>query len=193
MKAPPSTPATGAVTSDTAVMPLEPIQADGSDVLRKIAESSNLSLNDSIYATKNYKRKWVSASKRTSAAMPARRVPLMSFSNPFAVLEEDKATGSPRNKTTQEKLITNYQDEVIAKFVKEKVAEGECNVNTLVKKVADKLLQLRRSLNSRQSPSQPWKTWTRNLWRLQSQPTKSRNRLLRLPKPANQAPAILKW
>lgn len=90
MKALPPTPVTGAVTSDTAVMPLEPVQADGSDILRKMAESSNLKLNDSIHATKNYKAKWAPAGKRASAAMPIRRAPMMSFSSPFATIDEEK-------------------------------------------------------------------------------------------------------
>jgi hypothetical protein len=113
------------VTSNIAVASLEPIREDGSDILRTIAESSNLNLNDSIYAPKNYKGGRTTTSGSKYATMPARRAPVMSFSNPFGPLDEDKASESPRKKSGQEKLITKYQDEVIAKFVREKSPESE--------------------------------------------------------------------
>ncbi len=123
-KAPPPTPATGAVASNAAVASLEPIEEDGSDVLRTIANSSNLSLNDSIYAPKNYKGSRIATANTKYATMPARRAPVMSVSNSFAPADEDQTEESHSKKSEQEELITKYQDEVIAKFVRDKSPEG---------------------------------------------------------------------
>jgi hypothetical protein len=92
------------VTSNSAVASLEPIQEDGSDILRTIAESSNLNLNDSIYAPKNYKGSRTTTTASKYATMPACGAPVMSFTNSFGALDKDKASESPRKKSGQEKL-----------------------------------------------------------------------------------------
>jgi hypothetical protein len=127
IKAPPSTPATGAVTSGPVAVSLEPIEEDGSDILRTIANASNLNLNDSKYAPKNYKGGRFTNPGAKYSTMPARRAPKMSFSNSFAALDED-ATGDSLSKgSDDDNVVTKYQDEVIEKFVKEKTPEGEYN------------------------------------------------------------------
>jgi hypothetical protein len=132
-KAPPSTPATGPVLPAAGNPSLEPVVEDGSDILRTIAETSNLRLTDSIYAPKNYKRSRPNTTDTKYATMLARRAPIVSFSNSFAPLDEGKTAGSPGKKSEQEKQITKYQDEVIAKFVEEKFPEGKCDENVLVR------------------------------------------------------------
>lgn len=137
INAPPPTPATGAVAPSTAVASLEHIEQDGSDILRTIANTSNLNLNDSIHAPKNYRKARATNSERKCATMPTRRTAMMSVSNSFAPLDDDQTSEPPGKKSEQEKFITRYQDEVIAKFVREKSPESESNVILLVTRLAD--------------------------------------------------------
>jgi hypothetical protein len=67
--------------------------------------------------------------------VPACRAPVISFSNSFAALDEDKGMKSPKEKTEQEKLITKYQDEVVATLIKERSPEGAWNNESLFGKI----------------------------------------------------------
>jgi hypothetical protein len=128
IKAPPSTPATGAVASNPTVGTLEPIDEDGSDILRTIANSSNLNLSDSKHAQKNYRGGRVGVPTTKFATMPARHGPTQYFSNPFEPLAEAEPMTSPE-KRENENSVTKYQDDVIAKFLKEKTPEVESHVD----------------------------------------------------------------
>ena len=66
--------------------------------------------------------------------MPARRAPVIPFSNSFTPLVEDKTAESPNKKSEQESLITKYQDDVIANFVRETSPGGEYNAVLLTVK-----------------------------------------------------------
>ncbi len=119
---------TPAAASDTALAPLDHSEQDGSDILRTIASASNLTLNDSVHAPKNFGKTRAKNPDLKYATMPTRRVPIMSYSNSFAPLDEDQKSESPSKKSEREKLITKYQDEVIANLVREKYPESELKV-----------------------------------------------------------------
>ena len=126
--APPSTPTAGTMAaSNTMLTPLDHIE-DGSDILRTIANASNLNLNDSVHAPKNFRSTRAQNSDLKYATMPTRRTPIMSYSNSFAPLDENQTSETLNKKSEQEKLITKYQDEVIANFVKEKSPESKRKV-----------------------------------------------------------------
>ncbi len=114
--------------SDEALASLENIEQDGSDILRTIANASNLTLNDSVHAPKNYRKAMAKNSDMKYATMPARRLPIMSYSNSFAPLDENQKSEPPSKKSEQAKLITKYQDNVIANFVRDKSSESEFRV-----------------------------------------------------------------
>jgi hypothetical protein len=70
----------------------------------------------------------------------------MSFGNSFAPLDDEKIIDSHGKKSENEKFVTKYQDEVIAKFVRQKSPEGESTVFALLTKLADnKTAVLRKS------------------------------------------------
>lgn len=123
--------------SNAAAASLEPIEEDGSDILRTIADSSNLNLNDSRHAPKSYKGGRITTARNKYATLPARRAPVMSFDNSFAPLDDEKIIDSHGKKSENEKLVTKYQDEVIAKFVRQKSPEGESTVFALLTKLAN--------------------------------------------------------
>lgn len=122
-KAPPTLP------SNTTVAPLERIEEDGTDVLRTIAGSSNLNLNDSIYAPRNSQGKRLSSTDVKYATMPTRRGPGLPSDNSFAPLQEKEPTHSPSEKSERVKLITQNQDDVIEKFLEAKSPGGELRSN----------------------------------------------------------------
>ncbi|KAF7507759.1 hypothetical protein GJ744_010060 [Endocarpon pusillum] len=129
---PPSTPTAGNIAaSNTMLTSLDHIQ-DGSDILRAMANASNLTLDDSVHATKNLRRTRVQNPDRKYATMPTFRAPVMSYSNSFTLLDENQTSESLSKKSEQEKLITKYQDGVIANFVKEKCPEMENKVGATV-------------------------------------------------------------
>ncbi|ERF71606.1 hypothetical protein EPUS_00595 [Endocarpon pusillum Z07020] len=120
--APPSTPTAGTVAaSNTTLTSLDHIE-DGSDILRAIANASNLTLNDSVHAPKNFRRTRAQNPDLKYATMPARHAPYSynSFDENY-----NRESLSKMKKSEQEKLIPKYQDEVIANFVREKSPEME--------------------------------------------------------------------
>ena len=112
---PQPSPATWAAAPEQAASPLEPIHEDGSDILRAIADASDLTLHDSKYASKDYR------GKTKYSTMPTRHAPVLSFDT----LEEDPTADSPSKKSEHEKLISKYQDEVVAKFLENRLPEGK--------------------------------------------------------------------
>jgi hypothetical protein len=123
--APHPTPAKGAVVPDPVVTSLEPLEEDGSDILRAIANASDLNLNDSKYASKNYPGHRAVTNKPNYATMPTRRPPVMSFSNSFAPLDENATAESPRKVNEHGHQVSKYQDEVVAKFLGSKPSDGK--------------------------------------------------------------------
>lgn len=90
------------------------------------------------------------------ASVPARRAPVMSFNNSFAALDEDATTESASKKSPQGKLVTKYQDEVIANFVKEKSPKGERNQNALLKRLTDDSFADERKPSPQLEPFPAW-------------------------------------
>lgn len=106
------------------VVPFESLEEDGSDILRTIANTSNLDLNDSIYAPKNYQQSRIAIPNLKYATMPARRGLAMASSKYVAPLGEKEPTESPNKEFEHGKLMTKYEDNVVAKFLEEKSPKG---------------------------------------------------------------------
>ncbi len=125
---------------DTVGTSLESTEEDGSDILRTLAEASNLNLSDSKYASKNYSRRRGLTTDAKYATMPNRRPPIISFSNSFAPLNEDVTEESPRKMKEHENQVSSYQDEIIAKFLENKLPEGSDEGTTNISTLGDNLL-----------------------------------------------------
>lgn len=122
-----STPAADVVAApDTKLAPPDHIEQDGSDILRIIANDSNLTLNDSVHAPKNFRKIGAKNPDLKSTTMPTRHAPIMLYNNSPAALDEKQESESPSKRSEQEKLITKYHDDVIANFVREKFPGSEC-------------------------------------------------------------------
>lgn len=125
---------------DTVVSSDEPAEEDGSDILRTLAEASNLNLSDSKYASKNYAGRRTVSTNTKYATMPTRCPPVMSFSNSFAPLNEDVGDESPSKMKEHGKQVSRYQDEVIAKFLENNLPEDSHRGTTGVSTLGDNLL-----------------------------------------------------
>lgn len=119
--------------------PLEPFHEDGSVILRALADASNLTLYDSKYASKNYN------GKTKYSAIPTRRAPVLSFDQSFKTLDENRAEDSASKKSEHERLVSKYQDEVLAKFIENRLPEGQWKHPTSIAVLANQT-QARASL-----------------------------------------------